>query len=215
MPNATPVEGRCNAKRKDGTFCANKPAHRNHPTNKRCKFHGGMSTGPKTAEGKAKTSGNGTRHGLYARTLRNSFPPKLRKLYDQVSRGTDMSEEIALMRAKVAEFATMKAEGIETIDTGTKADGTTRTADVNGLLARAIQTLNMLTRSQHEMHPEAGAAGKLSIRITVSGEAQKAAEQDIGDLEAGGASVEEDGTEAPLPVASAEDEVDPLAGLGE
>jgi len=41
---------RCGAKTRKGTPCRNM----SEPGRKRCKFHGGMSTGPKTAEGKAR-----------------------------------------------------------------------------------------------------------------------------------------------------------------
>ena len=41
---------RCGAKTRKGTKCRAKPV----PGNRRCKFHGGMSTGPKTAEGRAR-----------------------------------------------------------------------------------------------------------------------------------------------------------------
>lgn len=40
-----------------------------HPGYGRCKLHGGCSTGPKTEEGKARSISNGTKHGLYAKTL--------------------------------------------------------------------------------------------------------------------------------------------------
>ena len=45
---------RCGAKRKrDGQPCIAKPL-----ANGRCKFHGGMSTGPKTPEGRARALAN-------------------------------------------------------------------------------------------------------------------------------------------------------------
>lgn len=43
---------RCGAKTRKGTPCRAKPL----PGKRRCKFHGGMSTGPKTPEGKAQIS---------------------------------------------------------------------------------------------------------------------------------------------------------------
>lgn len=49
-----PVKGeRCEAKTHKGTPCQCKALQ-----NGRCKFHGGLSTGPKTPEGKAKVAGN-------------------------------------------------------------------------------------------------------------------------------------------------------------
>ena len=45
---------RCGAKRKrDGSTCQAKPF-----ANGRCKFHGGMSTGPRTAEGRVRSLSN-------------------------------------------------------------------------------------------------------------------------------------------------------------
>ncbi|WP_103974900.1 HGGxSTG domain-containing protein [Methylovulum psychrotolerans] len=45
----------CGAKKANGEPCRSKAVYRNG----RCKFHGGLSTGPKTAEGKAKSALNG------------------------------------------------------------------------------------------------------------------------------------------------------------
>lgn len=41
---------RCGARTRSGTLCQAKPAH----GNRRCKFHGGMSTGPKSPKGRQK-----------------------------------------------------------------------------------------------------------------------------------------------------------------
>jgi len=46
-----PYHGRCRAKTRSGAPCYCKP----EPGKKRCKFHGGRSTGPKTPEGMART----------------------------------------------------------------------------------------------------------------------------------------------------------------
>nr|WP_051544584.1 HGGxSTG domain-containing protein [Sulfitobacter mediterraneus] len=40
----------CHAKTRKGRLCRNK----SEPGRRRCKFHGGMSTGPKTQEGRAR-----------------------------------------------------------------------------------------------------------------------------------------------------------------
>jgi hypothetical protein len=45
----------CCAKTRAGTPCKQKAVY----WNARCKFHGGLSTGPRTAEGKAKSALNG------------------------------------------------------------------------------------------------------------------------------------------------------------
>lgn len=47
-------DGLCHAKTKTGKPCQSRPC----PGNVRCKWHGGMSTGPKSTEGKAKSLAN-------------------------------------------------------------------------------------------------------------------------------------------------------------
>ncbi|WP_372674553.1 HGGxSTG domain-containing protein [Aquicoccus sp.] len=44
------VKRRCGAKTRKGTTCRAKPL----PGKTRCKFHGGMSTGPRTPEGRER-----------------------------------------------------------------------------------------------------------------------------------------------------------------
>lgn len=41
----------------------------------RCRLHGGHSTGPRTPEGKARSSRNGTKLGLYAQPGNPALPP--------------------------------------------------------------------------------------------------------------------------------------------
>ena len=50
---------RCLAKTRQGTPCQN-PAIKNRS---RCKLHGGLSTGPRTPEGKARSIAAHTKHG--------------------------------------------------------------------------------------------------------------------------------------------------------
>jgi hypothetical protein len=52
---------RCGAKTRRGTACQAPAMH-----NGRCKFHGGKSTGPKTAAGLAKMREAKTKHGFYS-----------------------------------------------------------------------------------------------------------------------------------------------------
>lgn len=40
-----------------------------HPGSGKCKLHGGKTTGPKTAEGKARSRENGLKHGLFSKSL--------------------------------------------------------------------------------------------------------------------------------------------------
>ena len=52
---------RCGAKTRRGTACR-RPAHKR---NGRCRLHGGRSTGPKSAEGRAKIAATNLRHGEF------------------------------------------------------------------------------------------------------------------------------------------------------
>lgn len=54
---------RCGAKTRRGTPCGC-PAMKNG----RCRLHGGLSTGPKTAEGIARIQAANTKHGRYSKT---------------------------------------------------------------------------------------------------------------------------------------------------
>lgn len=49
----------CGAKTRAGSACKQKAIY----TNGRCKYHGGLSTGPRTKEGKAKAAQNGFKPG--------------------------------------------------------------------------------------------------------------------------------------------------------
>jgi hypothetical protein len=53
---------RCGARRRDGGACG-APAIRG---NRRCRLHGGLSTGPKTLEGLAHSRAANTRHGRFS-----------------------------------------------------------------------------------------------------------------------------------------------------
>jgi len=73
----------------------------------RCKFHGGNNTGPKTPEGKARSSQNNVIHGLY----RKALTPKEQEIYDQVAtQNVGLADEIALWKAKIIVYLTKKAE---------------------------------------------------------------------------------------------------------
>lgn len=204
MPNPKPVEGKCNAARADGFFCANKPALPSPPGNGRCKFHGGLSkiiATMRTPELRERLKQNPVKHGLYAKTLERAFKnPEDAKLFRNAPRETDLGTEIALIRTKIAKFHKMLEDGIEVVETHIDpSTGQPRQADVELLLVRAVAILQRLTKAQHEMHPEASKAGAMRITITVDGaqadnteppdlEAQAALPDD--ELPAGGADVQ-------------------------
>jgi len=51
----------CGAKTRSGKPCAKYPMNEK----RRCRLHGGLSTGPKTAEGKARIAAAQLKHGRY------------------------------------------------------------------------------------------------------------------------------------------------------
>ena len=51
----------CGAKTRSGTPCAKYPIN----GKRRCRLHGGLSTGPRTAEGKARIAAAQLKHGRY------------------------------------------------------------------------------------------------------------------------------------------------------
>ena len=57
---------RCGAKTRRGTPCQC-PAM----ANRRCRLHGGLSTGPKTAEGIERIRRRATKHGYYSRAAKD------------------------------------------------------------------------------------------------------------------------------------------------
>jgi len=60
--NNTALElSRCGAKTRSGAPCAKFPME----GKRRCRLHGGLSTGPKTAAGRAAISSANTKHGRY------------------------------------------------------------------------------------------------------------------------------------------------------
>jgi hypothetical protein len=75
---------RCLAQTRRGTLCQ-LPAERNPVTGlrKRCRLHGGRSTGPRTPEGRARAAAAAFRHGRYTKLAvqkRRGFREKLRAL---------------------------------------------------------------------------------------------------------------------------------------
>lgn len=57
-PMAPRSDSHCGARTRQGTACGQLSM-----VNGRCRFHGGLSTGPKTAEGMARVRAANTKHG--------------------------------------------------------------------------------------------------------------------------------------------------------
>ena len=66
---------RCGAKTRRGTVCR-APAMRNR---RRCRLHGGKSTGPKTAAGLERSRRARWRHGVYSRETRELLAENRRR----------------------------------------------------------------------------------------------------------------------------------------
>ena len=74
---------RCNARTRSGGRCQKPPLR----TKTRCRLHGGASTGPKTAEGKARIALAQFKHGRYLRwrerrALERKYYAMIRKVMD-------------------------------------------------------------------------------------------------------------------------------------
>lgn len=72
--------GECGAKTRKGTPCQASPVwcvERDKPRNGRCKLHGGLSTGPKTAVGKEAIKASNKRRRQTSLALLNPYCQKL------------------------------------------------------------------------------------------------------------------------------------------
>ena len=74
---------RCGAKTRKGTACQ-RPANKK---NRRCRVHGGASTGPRTKEGRARISDANLRHGRYTKD-------KLKKQRENADKGREIRKEL-------------------------------------------------------------------------------------------------------------------------
>lgn len=81
----------CGAKTRSGTPCKRAPME----GKKRCKLHGGASTGPK----KPNTATNALKHGFYS----DALLPEERTLYERAEVGS-LDDEIRLARVKLHRF---------------------------------------------------------------------------------------------------------------
>ena len=77
---------RCGAKTRQGTACQ-RPANKK---NKRCRLHGGASTGAKTSEGLKRISQANMRHGKYTKE-------KLEKQLMNAAKGQEIRKELRQM----------------------------------------------------------------------------------------------------------------------
>jgi len=103
-PRGNSLVLRCGAKRKNkDAFCRQLAGFgTDHPGFGRCKFCGGSNTGPKTPEGKARSSQNRRKHGFYSEVL----TPEERDTYEELleDKRVGLEEEIFMMKAKIKNY---------------------------------------------------------------------------------------------------------------
>jgi hypothetical protein len=137
----------CGAKNRRGTPCQRAPA----TGKKRCKLHGGASTGPKTARGKARAAVNGVEHGgytqlaTYERLLASHDPA----LYAEMPKDTSLERELRWARMQLAALA--------------------RSGRSTGAAKEILTEIRLLAQAQHELRPGGDATGAFEDRLTVVG----------------------------------------------
>jgi hypothetical protein len=93
--------GKCGAKNRSGNPCR-RPAGwgTDHPGSGRCKLHGGLSTGPKSPEGKKKIAANAIKHGAYSDKLLSEHERDLYSvLWDSTIQKHSLDQEDAMQMA--------------------------------------------------------------------------------------------------------------------
>ncbi len=224
MPNDNPTPGRCNAKRGDGKFCANKPAIPEgfEGSNGRCKWHGGFAALRKNDtnvivqdHSSATQTARRENHGLYSRYLRNTLRTAAEQAVfdDPETKKLDLTPEINLWRSKILGWQRNLNEGTTMLETNSDTF-----VSLESIIARGQVILDKLISTQAKLHPGAlEHSGELRINIHVSGEARTAAAKlEMPDLEASQARSE--ASTNPLAPASESDVVEedsPLSLLGD
>lgn len=98
----------CGAKKKKGPgFCKSiAGSGTNHPGYGRCKYCGGLNTGPKTAAGKERSKMNGRKHGFYSSVLTPAERDTYETLLEQKIVG--LQDEIFMLKAKILSYLQKK-----------------------------------------------------------------------------------------------------------
>lgn len=140
---------KCGAKTRAGGRCRNAQM-----PNGRCKFHGGMSTGPKTIPERHHR----LTHGIYAK----QFSDEEVKVYGQIKLGT-VEQEIRLMRIRLRRALAAEHENAGTAELdstvervligveGSKKDTTSKVRDYSGLIDRITSRIESLERTRREL----------------------------------------------------------------
>lgn len=172
-----PRPGKCNANLGNNRYCGADP----EPGATRCRVHGG-----------ANQAASGLRESLYTKRLRQSLKsPEDQKLFDEMPKVADLSEEIRVARMRVLRYEEMLNNGEEWIWTHDNAGGKKPLAQsiaedgeadvkqlqckalsVHDLHRDALQSLRALVVSQKSIHPGSDLGGNLRVTITLAGPAK-------------------------------------------
>lgn len=141
----------------------------------RCKYHGGSNTGPKTAEGKARSAQNSKIHGLYASVLSPNELKYFNAFHE--AKDTGLEYEIYTLKAKIMGYLDQwrtkwvnvaAKEGDDMADVRTKV--LYKESEGNAVstayyhagtiedkpLMRALETLGRLIEKQARLNPDTG-----------------------------------------------------------
>lgn len=157
----------CGAKKKnkEGTCSSLAGAGTEHPGYGRCKFCGGMNTGPKTEEGKAKAALNSRKHGFYSKVLRGAEKESYETLLE--AKSVTLENEIFMLKAKILTYLNKWQLAIDTggeqaarqwVTSGIDQERsyyTASTAD-DRILQRALETLRRLIDSHAKLNGQDG-----------------------------------------------------------
>lgn len=152
-----------------------------------------MSTGAVTAVGQEKLRVQSVKHGYYGRQLAKVWSPEQLQAYENAPRGTDCSDEIALLRANIADIDSKLLAG------KTSVQGMRGEVFLVDIKDRLLGKLRGFLKSQHEMHPEAEmGTGKMKLEISIK---STGVEVDVKNIDDGGAAIE---VEPGAPIATEE-----------
>jgi hypothetical protein len=136
---------RCGAKNRQGNPCQKWPV----AGSKRCRNHGGRSTGPKTAKGLARAVEAATDTGVYAKrtTYQRLLAAAQPEVFDAISSGNDLTDEIKWARAQIAALTATSLGAKE--------------------VAQLVGALTTLLQKQADLNPAGDSTGELLLKVQV------------------------------------------------
>lgn len=144
---------RCSAHNRAGARCGRWVS----PGSSKCHLHGGASTGPRTALGRANTAAARIQHGgsttlsTYQKALAIAAP----ELFEEAPGTVPLGDELRFARAKL--MSLVKREHDERID-------------LSGPIFGAVDLIRRVSLAQNEVSPGGDAAGRFEITFNVVGE---------------------------------------------